>query len=312
MNFPFTIPTERKFDAVGFGTNAVDHLISVPSFPDAESKMEYSALDVMPGGEVASTMVGLQRLGCSTSYIGRFGDDHAGVIGLASLADENVDVAFCETVAGAETQSAFILIDERNGERTVLWRRDAKLAFRAQDAPLASASLGRVLHMTPHDTEACIAMAAAARDAGTVVSLDVDNVFEGIESLLPLVDILLASADFAKKLTGIDDTRKSLAETEKRSGSAIVGTTLGSDGSIILCGETFIETPAFDVPGGCVDTTGAGDAFRTGFLHGVLSGLSVEETCRAANAVAALKCRKIGARTALPDFSELRTLLKKS
>jgi sugar/nucleoside kinase (ribokinase family) len=59
----------------------------------------------------------------------------------------------------------------------------------------------------------------------------------------------------------------------------------------------------------CRDTTGAGDAFRAGFIYGLVRGLSVEETMRVANAVAALKCRELGARAGLPSVDELQHLL---
>ncbi|HKF59382.1 MAG TPA: carbohydrate kinase family protein, partial [Blastocatellia bacterium] len=62
----------------------------------------------------------------------------------------------------------------------------------------------------------------------------------------------------------------------------------------------------------CRDTTGAGDAFHAGFLYGFLAGLSVEAALRFANAVAGLKCRALGARTALPSLDEVDDLLKSS
>ena len=57
------------------------------------------------------------------------------------------------------------------------------------------------------------------------------------------------------------------------------------------------------------DTTGAGDAFRAGFIYGLVKGLSIEEAMRTANAVAALKCRELGARTGLPREEELKKFL---
>ncbi len=86
--------------------------------------------------------------------------------------------------------------------------------------------------------------------------------------------------------------------------------TLGETGSLLLCGDEFVRTDGFAVPGGCRDTTGAGDSFRVGLLYGVLEGATVAESARMANAVAALKCRAVGARTSLPDRAELAALLK--
>ena len=102
-----------------------------------------------------------------------------------------------------------------------------------------------------------------------------------------------------------------LSEIAGRFGCAVAGVTLGSAGSVVLCDGSFIETPGFAVPGGCVDTTGAGDAFRCGFLFGLLTGESVETSATMANAVAALKCREIGARAGLPTRDELNNFLKK-
>jgi ribokinase len=115
MQFPFQLARKREFDCVGFGTNAVDFLIEVPGYPAFNSKIELDQYTQAAGGEVATTMVGLQRLGMKTTYVGRFGDDPAGVFGLKSLTDEGVNVEDAELIAGANTQIAFIVIDARNG-----------------------------------------------------------------------------------------------------------------------------------------------------------------------------------------------------
>lgn len=310
MRFPFEIPAANDFDVVGFGTNAVDHLIRVPEFPAFNSKIEIIDYSQAAGGEAASTMVGLQKLGFQTAYVGRFGDDAAGELGRLSLESAGVDISYSATIPAARTQIAYIIIDERNGERTIIWHRDPKLAYSAAEAPTAAAKRGRIMHITPHDVSACCAMAVSARESGVVVSIDVDNVFDGIDELLPLVDVCIASAEFSNKMFGASDTHHALREINSRYGCRVVGLTLGSAGSVVFCRGTFIETPGFEVPGRFVDTTGAGDAFRAGFLFGMLSGLSVEESAVAANAVAALKCRSFGARSGLPDKTELEMLIK--
>jgi sugar/nucleoside kinase (ribokinase family) len=310
MQFPFRIPDGRRFDAVGFGTNAVDFLIEVPEYPDFNSKVELSDYTRAAGGEAASTMVGLARLGMRTSYAGRFGDDEPGAFGLESLRQEGVDVTFSSVVAGARTQIAFILIDERTGERTVIWHRDKKLAVAAGDAPVDAAVDTRIIHFTPHDVAASTRMVEAAKNSGAIVSIDIDRLFDGVGDLLSNVDILLTSADLPQKLVGIDDPRVALREMARRFDPGVAGVTLGEEGSLLWCGGELIETPGFAVPGGCRDTTGAGDAFRAGFLYGLLDGRSVEESARSANAVAALKCREIGARTSLPSLDELDRMLR--
>ncbi len=310
MNFPFKLLQDKDFDVVGFGTNAVDYLIRVPEYPAFNSKVELDGYVQAAGGEVASAMVGLQRLGMTTAYVGKFGGDTEGEFGLRSLVNEGVNTVFTERIHDARTQIAFILIDGRNGERTIVWQRDEKLAYTEADAPVETATRGKVLHLTPHDAGACVRLARAARSAGVVVSIDIDNVFDGVDELLPLVDIFMASADFPAKLFGKTDERRALREIRARFGCAVIGLTRGASGSIVLCADSVIETDGYEVPGGCVDTTGAGDAFRAGFLYGLLSRESVEDAARIANAVAALKCRAFGARNGLPTKKELTVFLK--
>jgi len=305
LRFPFRLPVDKQFDAVGFGLNAVDHLIVVPEYPVFDTKVRFLEHKQTAGGQTATAMVALQRLGMKTAYAGRFGSDVEGEFGLASVKDEGVDVEFVEVIEGARTQLAFIIIDARTGERTIIWDRDERLAYKPEDVPIALASRGRVLHLDAHDPPACARMAWAARDSGAIVSADIDNIYEGLPELLPLIDILIVSKEFPHRLTGISDERASLVELKARYGCSLVGMTLGTRGAIVYSEGQFIESPAFEVPGGCRDTTGAGDAFRGGFLYGLLGGEDIDTSLHFANAVAALKCRGLGARTELPTQSEL-------
>lgn len=309
MRFPFELKQDRDFDAVGFGLNAVDHLIVVPEYPAFDTKVRFTEYEKSAGGQTASAMVSLQRLGLKTAYAGRFGSDEDGRFGLRAIEYEGVNLDFAEMIDGADNQIAFIIIDSRSGERTIIWDRDERLSYRPDEAPLDLAGRGRILHIDAHDPPACAVMARAARDAGAIVTADIDNIYEGLPELLPLIDVLITSAEFPHRLTGISDERASLVEMKARYGCAIVGITLGARGALINCDRAFIESPAFEVPGGCRDTTGAGDAFHGGFIYGMLSGQDLETCMTLGNAVAALKCRSLGARAALPTADELKEFL---
>jgi sulfofructose kinase len=310
MRFPLIIPTNKQFDAVGFGLNAVDHLIVVPQFPDFDTKVRLLEHKQVAGGQAASSMVALQRLGLKAAYAGRFGSDTEGQFGFQALEREGVNLEFAEVVEGAHNQIAFVFIDARNGERTILWDRDERLGYRAEEVPVVLAGRGRILHLDGHDPPAGVQMASAARHEATIVSADIDNICEGLPELLPLVDVLVGSREFPHRLTGIADEKSSLAELKARYGCAVVGMTLGNRGALLYCGGQFIESPAYEVPGGCHDTTGAGDAFHGGLLYGILTGEDVETSLKLANAVAALKCRELGARTSLPTGNELTEFLR--
>jgi sugar/nucleoside kinase (ribokinase family) len=309
VHFPFKIAREKEFDAVGFGLNAVDHLVVVPAYPEFDTKVRLVEHVQAAGGQTASAMAALSRLGRRTAYAGRFGSDAEGQFGLAELRAEGVNTTYAEVVDGARNQIAFIIVDERNGERTVIWDRDDRLAYSPEEAPIEIASRGRVLHLDAHDPLACVTLAQTAKLTGTIISADIDNIYEGLPELLPLVDVLISSKEFPHRLTGIADERASLVEINGRYGCAITGMTLGERGALLYHDGAFLESRAFAVPGGCRDTTGAGDAFHAGFIYGILRGEEIEASMKLANATAALKCRALGARTSLPTETELTDFL---
>jgi sugar/nucleoside kinase (ribokinase family) len=156
-----------------------------------------------------------------------------------------------------------------------------------------------------------VRLAQAAREAGTIVSADIDNVYDGLPELLPLIDIMIGSKEFPQRVTGVTNERAALVELKNRYGCPLVGMTVGAAGAVVYIAGNFIESPGFEAPGGCRDTTGAGDAFHAGFLFGLLNGEDIENSLMLGNAVAAVKCSALGARTALPTRSELDEFLQR-
>lgn len=307
MEFEIEIPSGKPFDAVALGLNAADHLIVVPYYPGFNSKIELLSHTLAPGGQCATAMVALARLGMRTRYIGKVGSDDMGRFQIRSLESEGVEASGVTIEDGAESQIAFIVIDEASGERTVIWHRDERLMISGSEVDKAAVTSGRVLLLDGHNLAASIAAARFAREAGIPTVLDIDNIYAGSEELLPLIDFLVSSTSFPLKMTQESDLQTALRKLSEMTGSLFVAATLGQDGVLAYFRDRFIHSPAFTVD--CKDTTGAGDAFHGGFIYGLLAGLSVEETLRFANAVAALKCRAIGARTALPSLEEVNELL---
>ena len=307
MDFGIEIPEAKPFDAVALGLNAVDHLIVVPHYPEFNSKIIYQSHKFAPGGQSATAMVTLARLGLRTSYIGKVGSDDAGRFQIDSMASEGVDTTGVVVAEGAESQNAFIIIDEASGERTILWRRDERLTITAEEVAPTAVTAGRALHIDGHDVDAATRAAELARASRVPVVLDIDNPYEGIERLLPFVDFLISSSAFPERITGERDLRAALKRLQEMFGSLFVAATLGSEGVLGYVHGQYVHSPAFKID--CRDTTGAGDAFHGGFIYGLLKAFTVEETLRFANAVAALKCRALGARTALPRLDEVNALL---
>jgi sugar/nucleoside kinase (ribokinase family) len=229
MHFPFSLPDHKPFDAVGFGLNAVDHLIVVPKYPSFDTKTRLLEHKLSAGGQTATAMVSLQRLGFKTAYAGRFGSDQEGHFGLRTLKDEGVNIDHAEMVEGSATQIAFITIEESTGERTIVWDRDDRLAYKPEEAPRGFGSQGRLLHLDAHDPPACVVVARDAKETGTIISADIDNIYEGLPELLPYIDILLGSKEFPNRVTGIRDERESLVEQPRPLPLADLGAQRGAE-----------------------------------------------------------------------------------
>jgi len=91
-----------RVDLVGVGLNATDTLIPLASYPVRGSKVEYRAATVMPGGQVATTMVACQTWGLQTRYVGKLGDDSAAQLHREAFAKVGVEAQLIE-VAGADS-----------------------------------------------------------------------------------------------------------------------------------------------------------------------------------------------------------------
>jgi sugar/nucleoside kinase (ribokinase family) len=306
-NFEHQLPDGKPFDVVGFGLNAVDYLITVPHYPHFNTKVRLTDHVLLPGGQVATAMTALARLGCRTRYIGKVGSDELGRIQVRSLAEAGVEHSRVTIVDGATSQLAFILIDQPSGERTIIWGRDPRLTMQPEELNRETVTSGRILHLDGHDVAASIQAARWAREEAIPVVIDVDNVYPGVEELLPLVDFLITSAEFPKRFLDVTEPEAALKILKQKYKNYFVAVTLGDQGVIAYHQGVYIHSPAFKIE--CRDTTGAGDAFRGGFIYGLLHHMSVAETLRFANAVAGLNCRGLGARGGLPTLEEVQTLL---
>ena len=301
----------RPFDAVGFGLNTMDLLAVVGQHPTPGTKQPVRDLTFLPGGQAATAMTACSRLGWAARYVGRFGADQNGTLGREALRAAGVDVTACETIRGATNALSLILVDEQTGQRTVLWSRHPGLKLKPADVPVEAVCSGRVLLVDCHETAAATKAAAAARAAGIPTIVDVERVRPGIEELLAEIDVVIAAQGFPSELTGVGDMGGALLALAEAYRPAVACATLGAEGSLALVGGSEIRTPAFRVP--VVDTTGAGDVFRGGFIAGwLLSGpeADVTEVLTYANAVAALKCRALGARAGIPGREEVDELLR--
>jgi sulfofructose kinase len=294
------------FDVVGVGLNATDTLLLVPHFPAYAGKAPYTREILSPGGQVASAMVACARLGLRVKYIGAVGDDERGRIQMESLRASALDLEHVQLRRNCANQSAYIIVDQTTGERTVLWRRDDCLRIDPEQIAPEQIIGARLLHIDGHDTPAVARAARIARERGIPVTVDVDTIYAGFDKVLPNVDYLVASSEFPARWTGESDPFRALSAIQNQYGMRVAAMTLGSHGALALAAGKFVYSPAFVVD--CIDTTGAGDVFHGAFCYAVLQGMAIREALEFSNAMAALNCTALGARGGIRGLEEIRAL----
>lgn len=293
----------KTVDVLGIGLNATDTLILVPGFPPYAGKVRFHREIVSPGGQVASALVACARLGLTTRYIATIGDDERGRLQLESLGAAGVDIADVEARQNCHTQTAYILIDESNGERTVIWRRDDCLALSPDRITEEKVASARLLHIDAHDMAAVSKAASTARRLGIPVTLDVDTIHPGLETVLPYVDYLIASTAFPAKLTNESDPFQALECIHRQYGMRVAAMTLGADGALAVRDGHYLYSPGYVVD--AVDTTGAGDVFHGAFCYSVIENMPLLESLEFSNAMAALNCTALGARGGIRTLAEV-------
>ena len=297
----------HAFDVVGIGSATVDYLGVVPHHPDQDTRLEMLDFTRQGGGSVATALVTLARLGRSVAYVGRVGDDEAGRFVLDAFEEEGVDTSWVVVQPGATQVNAFIMVDQQSGKRTILWTRKNKAVLRPEELQADQVQAGAFLYLDEYDTSTAIAAAKIARQGGVRVVLDAESTRPGMEELIPLADVLIASHEFSRAFTGEADFIQGARAIQLRLPKALVVVTAGELGCYCIGEGRAFHQRAFAVE--VVDTTGCGDVFHGAFIYGLLEEWSLEHTAEFACATAALKCRALGGRAGIPRLEEVHVFL---
>ncbi len=255
-------------------------------------------------------MVTCARLGLRAKYVGTLGDDERGAVQLKSLRASGVNLDDIEVRPNCPNQSAYILVDQSTGERTVLWHRDDCLRIDPENITAGKIACAKLLHIDGHDTPAVSRAAEIARRHQIPVSVDVDTIYPGFDRVLPNVDYLVASSEFPGRWTHEPDPFRALEMIQQEYGMRMAAMTLGADGSLARVDGRYLYSPGFVVD--AMDTTGAGDVFHGAFCYAVIESMPLREALEFSNAMAALNCTALGARGCIASFAEAQAFMRRA
>lgn len=293
---------------VGVGAAVVDYVGVVDSYPGPDTQIEMQSFSKQTGGNVATALVTLAKLGVNTGFLGKFGDDELGRIVHSGLMSHGVNLNGSVIEVGGSMGFAFIIVEAGTGRRTILWTGDGKAHLTADEVDRDLISASQYLHLDHYSIDAAIAAAKIARDNDVQVVLDAESMHPQIETLLPLVDVLIVCAAFAVEYTGLSDHQEALNALHKSTAAHTVVVTVGENGSFCRNNSTYHHQPAFPVTP--VDTTGCGDVYHGGFIYGLMQQWPLARIAEFASAAAALNCRGLGGQSGIPNLAEVEAFIQ--
>jgi len=286
------------FDVAGLGVSAIDLVYVLPAYPAPEgplSKLPIHSHFVSPGGQTATAMAACAALGLRAAFLGGTGNDAHGALVRDELTRRGVDISQAVVFDGPQPYS-IILLAESHPERIVLWRRQP-----GKFNPVDYSRL-KLLHVDDIDIDAAIAAAKGAREAGRLVTTDIDQVSAQTRELIQAATHPILAEHVPGALTGETNLARALRLLRPLNAGPLV-VTRGARGAVALDGDDLIEVAGFAVD--AVDTTGAGDVFRAGFIAALLDGAPLKDMLRFANAAAALSCTRRGAMSSVPTRAQV-------
>ena len=300
----------QRYDVLGLGCTAVDDILYVPEYPAADAKIEVRSRERHCGGLTATALVAAARLGARCAFAGTLGGDAESHFVLESLAREGIDTRHTVRRTGAGPVRSVIIVDESRRTRNIFY--ETKNAFGA-DAKLPAKDVilsARVLLVDRFGIPGMIRAARLARSNGIPVVGDFESSdLPRFGELLDLIDHLIISEAFARRITGTRSTAAALRKLWNERRSVIVAT-CGERGCWFVDGthREPLHHPAFRVQ--AVDTTGCGDVFHGAYAAALARGLPLVERLRMASGAAALKATKHGGQAGVPTEHALRRFLR--
>jgi sugar/nucleoside kinase (ribokinase family) len=287
------------------GAATVDSIALVEAFPHPDQRLVADELVFAGGGPAATAAVAASRLGIPAAFVGTVGDDPDGRRILEGLEEEGVDVSGVTVARGTRSGASVIVVDHGRGTRAICARPGPAL----DRAAVASAVQGIEWVHTDHVGWDAVRAAVPPTGTGPRLSVDLGYLLDGftphgVDLYAPSMDALRV----AHRHLGLDLGPEALLSAALDQGAHRVVATDGSRGSwgADASGEwAHVPGVAVDV----VSTLGAGDVFHGALLAAHVRGLGLEAALRYANTTAALSCRGLDGRSAIPSHERVEAHL---
>ena len=273
-----------------------------------ESKNPYIA----SGGSASNTIVGLSKLGIETGFIGRVGDDTYGDYYKKDLEKSGVHSHLIVNSGEASgVATAFISKDGQRTFGTFLGAASKLSVDNLREEDFIGYDYFYIEGYLVQNLDLIRGAIAMAKKHGLKVMLDmasynvVEDSLDFLLEIIPMyVDIVFANEEEAKSLLNLEP-EQALDKLAEQVEIAIVK--VGADGSWVQRGNDKQFIPAMKV--NCVDTTGAGDLYASGFIYGLIKNLSLRDAGKIGTLLAGNVIQAMGPKMDDTKWNELRNII---
>ncbi len=302
-----------SFDVFGLGHCCVDELLVLDPFPETGKKGEVVESLTISGGPIPTALATVVKFGNSACFCGKVGADSYGELIQHELSEAGLDIRHLQREKSTRTACAHIWINRRDGSRTIALDRTGLSWITAAEFDVSPISNARVFYCDVREPSSALKGFETARSAGVTTMIDCGGNRPKLREMLPLVDFTVVSHEFADSFLSqyaLDqhpdrlDRARVLADELLKAGTGVAVITLGEMGSLAVSGDRESLVSGISVEP-IVDTTGAGDVFHGGFIHGLLAGWEMAEILRFANIAGGLACRKLSGMRGIPTLNEV-------
>ena len=295
---------------VGIGANVFDTLYRIPTYPKEDSKLRAIVSKASGGGPVGTGLVAASKLGITTAYLGVLADDYGGRFLKEDFERYGVATDLICVLSGYRSFASSLWLCADSATRTCVFDKGDLPPLQLDTMQKQAVQDAQVLMVDGNELEAAVEAATLAKTGGTKVLYDCGGLYEGVERLLTLTDVMIPSEEFALGLTGCTDSSEAARRLMKIYHPEVVVITCGKRGGIIYDGKNLTRYPAFSVT--AVDTNGAGDVFHGAFAAAMTMGMDYAKCALFSSAVSALKCTGMGARESAPTLARTKSFLKEN
>ena len=301
-----------NFDVFGMDMPCLDLNVVIPEMPERNTGTRVQDLSWQGGGKVSTGICACARLGAKCTWSGVVGDDLYGRFLYKDFLDHGVDLTGAKIREGQTTSLDVVVSEKDHNTRSLLFKAGTFAQLKPEEADWELLRSARWFFLSGID-ETVEEGLRIARQNGVQTFIDADYDSPKLREHIGDIDVFVGS-EFVfdalfpgAKQKGLLNLQEELEQVHAQ-GPRIVVFTFGERGAVGLEDGTYFHVPAFRVD--AVDTVGAGDVFHGAFLAELLKGSSAYECTVFASAAAAIKCTRIGGRSAIPTREVLENFLK--